>query len=75
MSVAEAVSRLLSLSRAERLRVAQELIESVAAEDDPPLTEAQRLHLEAALAEATANPGVGRTWEEVEADMIAREER
>jgi putative addiction module component (TIGR02574 family) len=75
MSVAEAVSRILTLSRAERLRVAQEIIKSVATEDDPPLTEAERKHLDRAIAEATAHPGVGRSWEEVEADMVAREEQ
>lgn len=75
MSIAEAVSKILALNRAERLRVAQAIIESVAIEDEPPPTEAELRHLDYAIAQASANPGVGRTWEEVEAEMIAREER
>jgi putative addiction module component (TIGR02574 family) len=74
MNTVDAVSTILTLSKSDRLRVAQEIIESVASEDEE-VSEAERLHLQRAIAAADANPGAGRSWEEVEADMTAREQR
>ena len=76
MSVAEAIGVILTLNRTDRLRVAQEIIESVATEeDDPAITEDERRHLQEAIALADANPGAGRTWDEIEAELVALDER
>jgi len=76
MSVAEAVSTILTLSKTERLRVAHEILESVAIEDaESPISEFERHHLDAAIAAANCNPGAGRTWEEIEAELIELENR
>jgi Putative addiction module component len=75
MTIEEAISCILELSRSERLRVAQVIIESVASEDDPPLTVAEKRHIDEVLTAEKINPGRRRTWEEVEAEMIVRERR
>jgi hypothetical protein len=77
MTVAEVVSTIRNLNPADRARAIQEIMEHYVEDEDDtePLTAAQRKHLEDAIAQADANPGVGRTWEEIEAAMIAREER
>jgi len=77
MTVAEAVLTIRRLNPADRARAVQQIMEEYVEDEDDtePLTEAQERHLEYALAQVDANPGVGRTWEEIEADLIAREER
>lgn len=58
---------------AERIALAQEILDSVAAEQPrAPLSEAKRRELDRRLAEEAANPGDGVSWEEVEAAALAR---
>ena len=61
------------LTTAERLALAQEILDSVAADQPhPPLSDAKRQELDRRLADAVANPADGVTWEQVEAAALAR---
>lgn len=62
------------LSLDERVVLAHELLESVAAEAKPGsmLTEAQKRELDRRLADLDANPDDGIPWEQVKANMQAR---
>jgi len=61
------------MSTAERLALAQEILDSVAADQPlPPLSEARREELRRRLADAIANPADGVPWEQVEAAALAR---
>jgi putative addiction module component (TIGR02574 family) len=57
----------------ERLRLVEELWDSIA--EDTPLPDAQREELERRLAEHEANPGDVVAWEEVKASIAARLKR
>lgn len=58
---------------AERIALAQEILDTVAAEQPcPPLSEAKRQELARRLADADANPDDGVPWEQVEATALAR---
>ena len=61
------------LSVAQRIALAQEILDSVAA-DQPslPLSDAKREELDRRLADAAANPADGVPWEQVEAAALAR---
>ena len=57
----------------ERIALAQEILDSVAAEQPrAPLSEAKRLELDRRLADEEANLTPGLPWEEVEAAALAR---
>ena len=54
------------LTVAERIQLAEDLWDSVAAETgEPPLTEAQVAELDRRLAELARNPDAGEPWEVV----------
>ena len=56
------------LSIGERIALAQEILDTVAAEQKPqPLSEAKRCELDRRLADHLANPDDVVPWEEVEA--------
>ena len=58
---------------AERIALAQEILDSVAAEQPrAPLSEVKRQELDRRLADTAANPADGVPWEEVEAAAQAR---
>jgi len=58
---------------AERIALAQEILDSVAAEQPrAPLSEAKCRELDRRLADLAANPADGVPWEEVEAAALAR---
>jgi putative addiction module component (TIGR02574 family) len=61
------------LSAAERLALAQDILDSLAA-DQPrgPLSDTKRQELDRRLADAAANPADGVPWEQVEAAALAR---
>jgi putative addiction module component (TIGR02574 family) len=66
---------LFKLTAAERLELAEELWDSIAAEreNEPfPLTEAQREELERRVRELDENPERARPWEEVRDRLWAR---
>jgi putative addiction module component (TIGR02574 family) len=58
------------LSIAERLRLVEDLWDSIAA--DTPLTDAQRTELDRRLADHEANPDDVVSWEEVQSSITAR---
>jgi putative addiction module component (TIGR02574 family) len=58
---------------AQRIALAQEILDSVAAEQPrPPLSDAKGRELDQRLADAAANPDDGVPWEQVEAAALAR---
>lgn len=68
MAVTIASLGLDKLSRDERIRLAQELWDSIVAEPGPfPLTDAQREELLRRADEADADPDGGIPWEQVKA--------
>ena len=61
------------LTRDQRLALVQEIWDTIAAEQQPPLlTEAQRQELERRVAEDDASPDDVIPWEQVKADALAR---
>jgi putative addiction module component (TIGR02574 family) len=61
------------LSTTERIALAQEILDSVLAEQQPaPLSEAKRQELERRLADHAANPSDVIPWEQIEAEALAR---
>lgn len=64
-------SGILKLSISERIQLVEDIWDSIAAEPNAvPLTEAQREELDCRLADAAANPGVGKPWSEVGARLL-----
>jgi putative addiction module component (TIGR02574 family) len=60
------IREILKLSVTERLRLVEDIWDSIAASPDAlPVTDAQRRELDRRLAEYRSNPTAGRTWEEV----------
>jgi putative addiction module component (TIGR02574 family) len=58
---------------AERIALAQEILDTVAAEQPPPpLSEAKQRELDRRLADHQANPADVVPWEQVEAAALAR---
>ena len=68
------LSELFKLSAEERIQLAEDLWDSVAAEPEqmPPLTEPQRRELERRLADHASNPSAASTWSEVRARLWSR---
>ncbi len=64
------------LSAAERLQLAEDLWDSIAADPraHPPLTDAQRSEIEKRLAEHAANPSTALNWDAVRAQLWSRVE-
>jgi putative addiction module component (TIGR02574 family) len=61
------------LSVEERIRLVQEIWDSIAAEAEKvPLTEAQRREVDRRLAAHQANPQAAIPWEQVEAEALDR---
>lgn len=61
------------MSVVERIALAQEILDSIAAEQPrTPLTEAKRTELNRRMADHEANPADGVPWEEVEAAALSR---
>lgn len=61
------------LTIVERIELAQEILDSVAAEQPrAPLSDAKRRELDRRIADQAANPADGVPWEEVEAAALAR---
>jgi putative addiction module component (TIGR02574 family) len=63
---------LMKLSPSERIQLAQDLWDSIAEEEMPPLTPEQIEEIERRLAEHEKDPGRAVPWEEVRAQLWAR---
>ncbi|MBI3711054.1 MAG: addiction module protein [Proteobacteria bacterium] len=68
------LAELFKLSPADRIQLAEDLWDSVAAQPDnlPPLTEAQRAEIERRLAEHARDPSAAISWEEVRKRLWSR---
>lgn len=60
------------LSAQDRITLAQEIWDSVAENELPPLDEAQRTEIDRRLAAHESNPTAAVPWDEVEAAAMAR---
>jgi len=61
------------LSMEERVALAQEILDTVIADQSPgPLSAAKRQELQRRLADQTANPSAGIPWEQIEAEALTR---
>jgi putative addiction module component (TIGR02574 family) len=61
------------LSIADRIRLVQEIWDSIAAEvENSPLTESQRQEVDRRLAAHRTNPQAAIPWENVETEALAR---
>ena len=68
------LSEILKLSVAERLQLVEQIWDSIAENaEDLPLTAEQATELDRRLADADVDPGNGRPWREVKADLLRRE--
>jgi putative addiction module component (TIGR02574 family) len=63
---------LMKLSPAERIQLAQDLWDSIAPEEMPPLTPEQIEEMERRMAEHEKDPGRAVPWEKVRAQLWAR---
>lgn len=62
-------ARILSIP--ERIRLVEEIWDTIAEENESfELTDAQKRELDRRLEWAKANPGKGRTWEEIKAEFM-----
>jgi putative addiction module component (TIGR02574 family) len=68
------VAELLKLSPAERIQLAEDLWDSVAAQPEllPALSNDQRVEIERRVAEHARDPGSALTWEEVRTRLWSR---
>ena len=70
----DALAELFKLSPAERIQLAEDLWDSVAArpEDLPPLSEAQRAEIERRLTEHVDDPSSAVSWGDIRAKLWSR---
>jgi putative addiction module component (TIGR02574 family) len=68
------LAELLKLSPAERIQLAEDLWDSVAAQPDllPALSDDQRQEIERRVAEHARDPGSALSWEDVRARLWSR---
>jgi putative addiction module component (TIGR02574 family) len=66
------LAELMDLTPAERIQLAEDLWDSIAPEDMPPLTTEQEQEIDRRLAEHDRDPSRASSWEEVKARLWAR---
>jgi putative addiction module component (TIGR02574 family) len=66
------LAELMELTPAERIELAEDLWDSIAPEDLPPLTTEQQQEIERRMAEHARDPSRAFSWEEVKARLWAR---
>ena len=66
------LAELMELNAAERIQLAEDLWDSIAPEDLPPLTAEQQQEIDRRLAEHAHDPSRASSWEEVRARLWAR---
>jgi putative addiction module component (TIGR02574 family) len=66
------LKELMELSPEERIQLAEDLWDSIAPEEVPPLTEEQKREIDRRLTEHKKHPGRASPWEEVKARLWAR---
>jgi putative addiction module component (TIGR02574 family) len=72
--MSDLLAELLKLSPAERIQLAEDLWDSVAADPEglPPLSDAQRAEIERRVSEHRRDPSSAVTWDEVRARLWSR---
>jgi putative addiction module component (TIGR02574 family) len=66
------LQQLLELTPEERIELAEDLWDSVEADEMPPLTPEQKQEVERRYAELINEPEKGLKWEDVKARLLAR---
>lgn len=70
MDISVTLNEIKALSIADRIRIVQEILESIAAEQTyPDLTAAQKQELDRRITDYEANPDDVMTWEEIKASI------
>ncbi len=65
------ISEISKLSVTERIELVEEIWDSIASEPhELPLTNAQRIELDASLADYEKNPKLGSSWKETKKSII-----
>jgi putative addiction module component (TIGR02574 family) len=72
MGRAELWSELMKLTPEERIELAEDLWDSVAADDARPLNSEEKQELDRRYAEHLRDPGNALKWEDVKARLLAR---
>ncbi len=72
MGRAELWSELMKLTPAERIDLVQDLWDSIAQQDLPPLSDEEREELERRLEEHRRDPSVAITWDELKARLASQ---
>ncbi len=72
MGRAELWSELMKLTPTERIDLVQDLWDSIAQHDLPPLSEEEKAELDRRYAEHLRDPGSALKWEDVKARLLAR---
>jgi len=65
-------AELMELTAEERIELVQDLWDSIAPQDVPPLTPEQKEELDRRYAEHMRDPGRASTWEDVKTRLLAR---
>jgi len=66
------LTEILKLTVAERLQLIEQIWDTIDTDsEDLPLADADRQELDRRLDAVDANPGVGRTWAEIETRLLA----
>jgi putative addiction module component (TIGR02574 family) len=65
-------SELMKLTPAERIDLVQDLWDTIAQEDLPPLSDEEMDELERCLEEHRRDPSTAITWEELKAQLASR---
>ncbi|OBQ14656.1 MAG: hypothetical protein AN482_00880 [Anabaena sp. LE011-02] len=70
MDISATLNEIKALSIADRIRIVQDILESIAAEQAyPDLTTAQKRELDRRITDYEANPDDVMTWQEIKASI------
>jgi putative addiction module component (TIGR02574 family) len=70
MDISVTLNQIKALSIADRIRIVQDILESIAAEQAyPDLTTAQKRELDRRISDYEANPDNVMTWEEIKTSI------
>jgi putative addiction module component (TIGR02574 family) len=70
MDISATLNEIKALSIADRIRIVQDILESIAAEQAyPDLTAAQKRELDRRITDYEANPDDVMTWQEIKASI------
>lgn len=70
MDISVTLNQIKALSIADRIRIVQDILESIAAEQAyPDLTTAQKRELDRRISDYETNPDNVMTWEEIKASI------